>query len=78
MARAFAPIRTRGKFWASCRHCGGTIRHDPPHATAYHDPDDADFKAFYHEDCARQLNALPEPKRSAMILKWRKRQEQTP
>lgn len=67
-----APIRTRGKFWATCRHCGGTIRHDPPHSTAYHDPEDADFKAFYHEECAREKGALPERKPTATILpfKW--------
>lgn len=72
MARSFAPIRTRGRFWATCRHCAGTIRHDPPHTTAWHDPGDPEFKSLYHEDCAKQLDAIPERKPTATILpfKW--------
>jgi len=72
-ARTFVPIRTRGRFWATCACCAGTIRHDPPHSTAYYDPADPEFKSLYHQHCAEQLSTVPEPRRTALILQWKQR-----
>jgi hypothetical protein len=67
------PVRTRAKFWATCSHCGCTIRHDPPHSIAYHDNTDADFRAFFHEHCARergQTAASKQPTAAILPFKW--------
>lgn len=55
---ALAAVALRSGFWATCRHCGTTIRHNPPHSHAWYDPDAPDFRAFYHDDCAKEVTAL--------------------
>lgn len=58
MNGALIAVAARGNFWAACRYCGGTIRHSPPHSSAWYDPDAPDFRAFYHDHCAKSVMAL--------------------